>query len=130
MLGFLKNNPWRCTMEHRWGGRVAVDRSVRISSAGITGTGTMRDLSISGAFIETSLPLSGMVTVRIWNPGGANGRQARIEAAGFIVRRETSGFGVEWCELAALHPADLLTSPACAMSPLRSTVDSPRLSVR
>lgn len=105
-------------MEHRWGARVALDRAVRISGSGITGSGILRNLSVSGAFIETPLPLAGLVVVRIRVPDGLNGGTAEQKAAGFVVRREPGGFGIEWCELAAIHPADVRSSPEYATWPL------------
>ncbi|HTP40605.1 MAG TPA: PilZ domain-containing protein [Steroidobacteraceae bacterium] len=96
-------------MEHRWGNRIAVDLPVRISGAGFTGTGILRNLSVSGGFIETSLPLPslGMVCVQI-----PRGRNAGLPAAGtwgFVARQDQWGIGVEWCDLAplAMSPAAL-----------------------
>ena len=107
-------------MEHRWGDRVAVDQPVRISSAGITGTGTLRNLSVSGAFIETSLPLAAMAKVRVWFPRAAGSRTASAAALGFVVRRERDAIGVEWCDLAVLRPADLAAFSWHAGSPQRT----------
>jgi hypothetical protein len=101
---------------------------VRISNAAVTGTGTLRNLSVSGGFIETSLPLSGMVTVRVWIAAGAGCRRSRRDIVGFVVRRESAGFGIEWCELAALRPADVVTSRGDETPPLRNTATPRRLS--
>jgi len=108
-------------MEHRWGNRITVDHPVRISNATVTGTGTLRNLSVSGGFIETSLPLSGMVTVRMWIADGAGRGKTRRDVAGFVVRRDPAGFALEWCELAALRPADMVTSPADEIWPAGNT---------
>ena len=44
-------------MEHRWGQRKRCRARVYLSAgAGISGTGHVRDVSSSGAFIETTLP--------------------------------------------------------------------------
>jgi hypothetical protein len=94
-------------MEHRWGNRIAVDVRVRISTAGLVGNGTLRNLSVSGAFIETTLPLATMSLVHIRIARGPHGRASPAEASGFVVRKEGHGIGVEWVELAALQPADV-----------------------
>lgn len=62
--------------------------------------GRLRDLSLSGAYVEgvPSLPLWSEVYVEfsgIWRePVQAN------RAKGYVVRNEPGGFAVEWCEFA------------------------------
>ena len=94
-------------MEHRWGNRIVVDLPVRISGAGITGTGTLQDLSVSGAFIETALPLATLTLVRIQIPRGPNGRLEHADTWGFVVRQNHRGIGIEWCDLAPLPTTEL-----------------------
>lgn len=55
----------------------------------------MRDVSMSGAFIETPLPVPvhAALTVAVVR---ANGTEATLRA--HVVRRDSSGFGVEWSE--------------------------------
>ena len=55
----------------------------------------MRDVSMSGAFIETPLALAlhGAVTVAVVR---ANGSEATLQAN--VVRRDASGIGIEWSE--------------------------------
>jgi hypothetical protein len=114
-------------MEHRWGDRITVDHPVRISNGAVTGAGLLRNASVSGGFIETSLPLSGLVTVRVWIARGAGRGRTRREIAGFVVRREPTGFGLEWCELAALRPTDVAAAPAHEVLPRRKAATSRRL---
>jgi hypothetical protein len=92
-------------MEHRWGNRVAIDLPVRISAAGLAGTGILRNLSASGAFIETALPLALLTKVRVQTPRTASRR--RTDAWGFVVRQDAPGVGIEWCEIAPLRAEDL-----------------------
>jgi hypothetical protein len=94
-------------MEHRWGNRVPTDLPVRISCAHLTGNGTLRNLSVSGAFIETSLPLASLAMVRVRIPRDPHDSTAPAIVWGFVARRDSRGIGIEWCELATLQPADL-----------------------
>jgi hypothetical protein len=83
-------------MEHRWGERSAVNLPVRmLRPPGIVGWGRLRDVSLTGAFIETSLPLPPLTFLEIdisIAPGG------RRRMSGCVVRRTSDGVGVEWCE--------------------------------
>lgn len=87
-------------MEHRWGSRISVDLPVRISGVGVGGRGVLRDLSVSGGFVETALPLAALALVRIQIPRGMDGSLPTADVWGFVVRRTTQGAGIEWCELA------------------------------
>jgi hypothetical protein len=98
-------------MEHRWGTRVAIDLPVRISTEGLTGTGVLRNVSASGAFIETALPLAVLTMVRIHIPRDEACGTSHKDAWCFVVRQEARGVGVEWCEAAPLRVEDL-TQPA------------------
>jgi PilZ domain len=94
-------------MEHRWGNRIVVDLPVRISGHGIAGAGTMRDLSVSGAFIETPLPLASLSMVRIQIPRGLDAQLPAADAWGFVVRQDRDGIGIEWCDLAPLPQLEM-----------------------
>jgi hypothetical protein len=88
-------------MEHRWGQRMPCRASVRLSAgAGIGGAGRVRDVSSSGAFIETPvvLPMGTTVTLLVMGNESAQ-RAAEITAS--VVRVEPDGIGVEWCETPA-----------------------------
>jgi hypothetical protein len=94
-------------MEHRWGTRIPVNVPVRISSAALSGSGTLRDLSVSGAYIETviALPESAWVQVRV-----ARGVEPAMRLSGLVIRHDGRGVGIEWLDLAPLELAPSLRS--------------------
>lgn len=94
-------------MEHRWGNRVAIDLPVRISTAGLAGTGVLRNLSASGAFLETALPLEPLSMVRVQIPRGSLRGSGSAVARGLVVRSDTTGVGIEWCEVAPVRLSEL-----------------------
>jgi|SRR5450756_1435370 len=98
-------------MEHRWGQRRAVDIATQLRTpGGVIAQGRISNVSVSGAFIATKLPLALLshVNVRLARPASERGARGHAEAQ--VVRRESDGIAVEWCELApaavrALLPA-------------------------
>ena len=81
-------------MEHRWGQRVPATIKVKLQGRpGAIGSGCLRDVSISGTFVETALRLPLLTRVEI-----DAGSQRRLSC--WVVRRNAIGIGVEWCELA------------------------------
>lgn len=79
-------------MEHRWGRRIACGAVARLSvGAGVSGTARLRDVSLSGAFIETALqlPTFAQLTILV--------RETEVQAS--VVRIEACGVGVEWIEM-------------------------------
>ena len=93
--------PRRSPMEHRWGQRAVCRKQVRLSAgAGIGGTGRLRDVSMSGAFIETASVLPPLTRIEIAVlPTTPGGREILVMAS--VVRSERDGVGVEWCEMSA-----------------------------
>ncbi len=86
-------------MEHRWGQRIALDRAVRLTARPLAiGIGRIRDVSLSGAWISTNLPLAPGALVHLTEeqPGSLGESGAGIEA--FVVRCDETGFGIEWCQ--------------------------------
>ena len=85
-------------MEHRWGQRQAVNRPVHIrTQGGLVGRGYVRDLSVSGAFVATSLPIRLFACVQIVFRGENDGFTTPVASIeGEVVRKETEGFGIEW----------------------------------
>jgi hypothetical protein len=88
-------------MEHRYGVRYlsAIDVYVRSHSGRVAARGRVLDVSISGAFVSTSLsiaPLSS-ITLEVVAAVGATRRCTPIEAQ--VIRRTDSGLGIEWKEL-------------------------------
>ena len=111
------------TMEHRWGHRHEVIQSVRIAThGGVIGRGSIRDISTSGAFVEASLPLKLFTRVRIQFNSALDCRPTVVE--GQVVRKEATGYGIEWRELAPEAVAALVARPA--MGALANT-NTPRL---
>ena len=85
-------------MEHRWGQRKPCRARVSVSAgAGITGTARVRDVSISGALLETALPLPlfSQIAVAVLRDDGATHAQ---EFTASVVRTEPDGVGIEWCD--------------------------------
>jgi ribosomal protein L19 len=101
-------------LEHRWGDRTVVNLRVRISTDSLVGDGILRNVSVSGAFIETSLPLVAMCPVQIRVLRRNKHWLSRAVASGFVVRNTQDGVGIEWNELAALPLGNL---PAQAPQP-------------
>jgi ribosomal protein L19 len=117
------------SMEHRWGDRVAIDVPVRISSNGATGSGTLRNISVSGAFIETALPLSALTMVRIVIPRSPDTGRARADARGFVVRRDRNGIGIEWCERAPMQAVEVKSLSWHSVSRHRNVATPRRITI-
>ena len=84
-------------MEHRWGKRVPLNISACLRcELFTTPSGIMRDASVSGAFIETSVlpPLYSRVHVKFSIAG------ERYDLLAYVTRYGRDGVGVEWAELA------------------------------
>ncbi len=99
-------------MEHRWGQRVPATIKVRLRGRpGAIGSGCLRDVSISGAFVETALRLPLLTRVAI--DAGSQGRASMgsRKLSGWVVRRNAIGIGVEWCEFAPQAVLTLLAQP-------------------
>ena len=104
-------------MEHRWGRRKSCRAGVWITAGpGVSGIGRMRDVSISGAYVETqlNLPSSGVITLTVANPDRSPGEHVLAS----IVRRDREGAGIEWCETPALPICRMLGCRyPCALAP-------------
>jgi hypothetical protein len=104
-------------MEHRWGQRIALERLVRLTARPpALGIGRIRNLSLSGAWVSTNLPLAPGALVYLVEepPGGGSASGAGIEA--FVVRCDESGIGIEWCEAAPELVLWWLREPAAGAS--------------
>jgi hypothetical protein len=107
-------------MEHRWGQRMPTDLPVRlIGTPGAIGTGCIRDVSVTGAFVQTNLRLPLLTRVQI-EPLTPNASDARRLPA-YVTRTDVNGIGVEWSDLTPAVVAELLCAasepvPAAAMS--------------
>jgi hypothetical protein len=83
-------------MEHRYGVRRPCKLRVLVStSGGMAGTGRLRNISMSGAFIETPLPLPMYAQLRVAALHG-DGSSHLLEFPAVVVRHDADGVGVEW----------------------------------
>jgi hypothetical protein len=91
-------------MEHRWGQRRAVHEPVCLRAAdGMTGTGHIVSVSISGAFVKTALPALPLAVILVRfmpeRPQKGYPRFAPIIEA-HVVRRTEEGIALEWSDSA------------------------------
>jgi hypothetical protein len=98
--------------EIRFGERIAVELPVSLAANGVTGDGLLRDVSISGGLIETSLDLPVFTNLTVRLP--ASGESApRLELAACVVRHSSEGVGVEWRDMACPMLLALLREAGC-----------------
>ena len=67
------------------------------ADAGFSGAGRVRDISSSGAFIETALALPVYTRVTLVMLGNASATRT-VEITASVVRVDGVGIGVEWCD--------------------------------
>jgi len=85
-------------MEHRWGQRRRCRARVCVSAGGgVSGYANLRDVSLSGAFLETALPLPrfAQIAIAILSHDGSS---HAVEFNASVVRSAPGGVGIEWCE--------------------------------
>jgi hypothetical protein len=85
-------------MEHRWGPRRPCRARVCVSAgSGLTGIGRLRDVSMSGAFLETALelPIFAQLAVAVLRDDGST---HQLEFPAVVVRHGDNGVGIEWCD--------------------------------
>ena len=86
-------------MDHRWGQRQSTDVTVQVvARSGMTGLARVADVSLTGAYLETSVPLR-LHSLVYLQPSTQhhthiNGRRV----AANVVRQDELGVGLEWCE--------------------------------
>jgi hypothetical protein len=85
-------------MEHRCGTRHEVDLAVyaRAHSGVVSSVGRLRNVSLTGGFLETALPAQPLahISLRLIDADGELG--PRLE--GQVIRRNSNGLGIEWWE--------------------------------
>jgi hypothetical protein len=88
-------------MEHRWGHRREISRVVHLGTrSGLAARGRISNVSISGAFVISPLPVSLFSYVEVQFIAMLNGKRIKMVLEAQVVRKDAAGFGVEWCELA------------------------------
>ena len=83
-------------MEHRWGKRQVTNVRVRfVCAPAVIGTGRVTNISLTGAFLETTMKLRilSVVCVMALDVRLANGRIKGMSAC--VVRRDSTGVGLE-----------------------------------
>jgi hypothetical protein len=83
-------------MEHRWGEREPTDIAVNFVVYGTTGTGRVLNVSMTGAYLETSIPPRLLSVIYLQLARTAAAAAERIAAT--VIRRDPWGVGLEWCE--------------------------------
>jgi hypothetical protein len=90
-------------MEHRWGQRRQTNRSVLLKTqGGLAAQGHIRNVSLSGAFVVTPLPVPPLTRLLLFmTPDGSDRRNLQpVDAQ--VVRCTADGIAIEWREFA--HP--------------------------
>ena len=88
-------------MEHRWGHRREISRAVHLGTrSGLAARGRITNVSISGAFLVSPLPVSLYSYIEVQFIAMLHGKRSRMAVEGQVVRKEGGGFGIEWCEFA------------------------------
>lgn len=99
-------------MEHRWGHRREINRPIHlVARGGLGARGRICNVSISGAFILSPLPAPLFSYVSIQFTAMLNGERTTTAVEAQVVRKDESGFGVEWCEFAPEAVRALLMVP-------------------
>ena len=88
-------------MEHRWGHRREISRAVHLGTrSGLVARGRICNVSISGAFVVSPLPVTLFAYVHVQFTAMLGGQRTATLVEGQVVRKDASGFGIEWCEFA------------------------------
>jgi hypothetical protein len=88
-------------MEHRWGHRREINKPVHLGTrGGRVARGRICNVSISGAFVVSALPLTLYSYVQVQFTATVEGRRTTTSVEGQVVRKDAVGFGIEWCEFA------------------------------
>jgi hypothetical protein len=88
-------------MEHRWGQRTSADLVVRLIGApGAIGMGRLRNVSATGAFVQTKLELPLLAPVDVELIAGASPISHPCAGRAYVVRQVSAGVGIEWFAVA------------------------------
>jgi hypothetical protein len=110
-------------MEHRWGHRHEISRPVHLGTRnGIAARGRICNVSISGAFVVSPVPVSLFSYVQVQFTAMLDGKRTSTAVEGHVVRKDATGFGIEWCEFAPDAVRALVVVPPFRSSPVSFTV--------
>lgn len=116
-------------MEHRYGVRYlsAIDVFVRSQSGQLAAQGRLLDVSLSGAFVATSIPIAPLtsITIEVLSVIAPARRCKPIQCQPIeaqVIRRTDSGLGIEWQELQPASLSQLLDCRQPAPAVLESQV--------
>jgi hypothetical protein len=86
-------------MDHRWGQRRATNIAVHvIATSGSTGAARVVNVSLTGAYAETSVLLRLNSLVYLAPSLADNSVPGSKRIAANVVRHDAPGVGLEWCE--------------------------------
>lgn len=98
--------------EIRFGERIELRIPVKLEAGGLAGGGTLRDISLSGGLIESTLDLPIFTNLVVTLPARGETAPARSLAA-CVVRHAPTGLGVEWRDMACPTLMALLREAGC-----------------
>lgn len=105
-------------MEHRWGERIEVDIPVQVSvPPHVLGTGRIRNISISGAWILGRFNLPPLSRAFVVFELITAGLRESLPIACYVARVRPDGIGVEWHELAPQIVSDLMLLASPPVTP-------------
>jgi len=102
-------------MEHRWGERVYVNRSVRVSATHWRAVAQLKDISVSGAYLSCASPPPRITCIRVEFAT----RQRRVLVEADVVRITREGFALEWREFAPRIVSELIERAATSDADMR-----------
>jgi len=89
-------------MDHRWGRREPTDVAVRvIAKPGVTAPGRVLNISLTGAYLETRVPLRLLSIVYLEPATPTSDPSAGPGIAASVVRQDARGVGLEWLDVSA-----------------------------
>jgi hypothetical protein len=100
-------------MEHRWGERTAIDLPITVAVHSRSGVpGTMKNLSLSGALIRSSMELrvNALIRVSVLLPHRPPYETVLLAQ---VVHITNGHAGIEWCEFAPRLVKEMLRSLIC-----------------
>ena len=101
-----------------------IDLPVRLAQGPLTPIcGRIRDLSLSGAYIETGPHRMSAGALLVEFDGDCFGSGGSYTLRAYVVRRVEAGVGVEWCEFAPESIRDLLACACQFDNPGKGAID-------